>query len=278
MASRSSLATGVTAACVATLAAGAGGLRAQPAMPQPLKGVAFEQRLGAPLPLDARFRDESGREVWLGDYFGTKPVVLALVYYECPMLCTLVLNGLESALRVLEFDVGREFDVLTVSFDPRETPELAAKKKAGHIASYGRPGAEAGWHFLTGDEAEIQRLTSAVGFEFFWDAPTNQYAHASGIVVVTPDGKVSRYHYGIEYSPRDLRLALVEAASGKIGSVVDQAVLYCFRYDPDSGKYGVVVMRIVRLGALLTVALLGGWILWGRRRGRPAPRPSTRTA
>jgi protein SCO1/2 len=241
---------------------------AQPAMPQPLKGVAFEQRLGARLPLDAKFRDESGREVQLGQYFGDKPVVLALVYYECPMLCTLVLNGLESCLRVLPFDIGREFEVLTVSFDPRETPALAAAKKAGHVESYGRPGAEAGWHFLVGDEADITRLASAVGFEFYWDEPTKQYAHASGIVVITPDGVVSRYFYGIEYSPKDLRLGLVEAADGKIGSVIDQAILYCFRYDPATGKYGAVVMRIVRLGGALTALLLGAWILWSRWRER----------
>ncbi len=234
--------------------------------PAPLRDVGFEQRLDAQLPLDVTLRDEYGEAVQLGNYFGDKPVILSLVYFECPMLCTLSLNGLASALDVLSFNVGDEFDVVTVSFDHRETPELALAKKAAYIDRYGREGAETGWHFLTGDEASVKRLTEAVGFQFAWDPETEQWAHPAGVLVATPDGRLARYLYGIEYAPKDLRLALVEAAEHRIGSPVDQLLLYCYRYDPATGKYGAQIMTAVRAGGVLTVATLVGFIVVMRRR------------
>jgi protein SCO1/2 len=187
------------------------------------------------------------------------------------MLCTLTLNGLASALDVLSFDVGREFEVVTVSFDHRETPALASAKKKAYLERYRRPGAAQGWHFLTGDEASVRRLTSAVGFRYAWDARTRQFAHPAGVVVLTPEGRVARYLFGIEYAPKDLRFALVESSAGRIGSAVDRLVLYCYQYDPATGRYGAVVMRIVRVAAVLTVAALGGFILVSRRRERAVP-------
>jgi protein SCO1/2 len=222
-------------------------------LPKALREVGIEQRLNERLPLDAQFRDEAGREVKLGDYFTTRPVVLVLAYYDCPMLCTQVLNGAASALKVLPFDAGKEFDVVVVSFDPRETPPLAAAKKEVYIERYGHQGAAAGWHFLTGDEPSIKRLTEAVGFRYSWDETTKQFAHASGIMVATPEGRLSHYFYGIEYAPKDLRLALVEASANRIGSPVDQLLLYCYHYDPASGKYGMVIMNVVRVAGVLTV-------------------------
>jgi protein SCO1 len=245
-----------------------------PAQSQPsiLREVGFDQNLGQAVPLDAAFRDESGRSVRLGDYFGKKPVVLSLVYYECPMLCTLTLNGLASALGVLSFDVGKEFEVVTVSFEPKETPELAAAKKKTYLGRYKRPGAEQGWHFLTGDEASVRALTRAVGFRYAWDEKTKQYAHPSGIMVLTPEGRLSHYLYGVEYAPKDLRLALVEASQNRIGTPVDQVMLYCYKYDPETGKYGAMIMRMVRLGGALTVLALGAFlvVMWRRER-RAAP-------
>ena len=234
--------------------------------PAPLSDVGFEQRLDAQLPLDVSLRDEHGETVQLGDYFGDKPVILSLVYFECPMLCTLSLNGLASALDVLSFDIGDEFDIVTVSFDHRETPELASAKKAAYIDRYGRAGAQTGWHFLTGDEANVKRLTEAVGFRFAWDPETEQWAHPAGVLVATPAGRLARYLYGIEYAPKDLRLALVEAAEHRIGSPVDQLLLYCYRYDPATGKYGAQIMTAVRAGGVLTVATLVGFIVLMRRR------------
>ncbi|MFN2387581.1 MAG: SCO family protein, partial [Thermoanaerobaculia bacterium] len=216
--------------------------------PRALRGVEIAQRLNQRVPLEVPFRDEAGRAVRLGDYFGKRPVVLALVYYECPMLCTQVLNGLAAALGAVSFDTGREFDVVAVSFDPRETPKLAAEKKRTYVTRYGRPGAEKGWHFLTGDAASIAALTEAVGFRYRFDPETGQFAHASAVYVLTPEGVLARYFYGIEYAPRDLRLSLVEASRGRVGSPVDQLLLYCFHYDPVEGKYGAVAMNMVRLG------------------------------
>jgi len=238
-----------------------------------LREVGIDQHLDQQLPLDLVFRDETGQPVQLGQYFGTKPVILALVYYECPMLCTLTLNGLVSALKAVSFDVGNQFNVVTVSFKPSETPQLAASKKQTYLKSYGRAGADAGWHFLTGDEANIKRLTEAVGFRYRWVPEQNQFAHAAGITVLTPSGKLARYFFGVEYAPRDLRLALVEASQEHIGSPVDQLLLYCFHYDPATGKYGAVVMNIVRLGGALTVLILGAalFIMWRHDRGRHAP-------
>ena len=238
-----------------------------------LKKVDIEQRLDSQIPLGLRFRDEAGREVALGDYFKNgKPVVLTLVYYECPMLCNQVLNGLTGTLQAMSFTAGREFDVVTVSFDARETPELAARKKETYLRRYGREGAAAGWHFLTGEKASIDRLAEAVGFRYVWDERSQQFAHASAIMVATPEGKLSHYFYGIDYDPRALRLALVEASAGKIGSPVDKLILYCYHYDPTVGGYAPVVMNIVRLAGVATVlgiiSLL--WVLHRYRRSGSA--------
>lgn len=236
-------------------------------LPAALNNVGIDQKLNEQVPLDLVFRDESGREVRLADYFNHgRPVIISLVYYECPMLCNQVLNGMTGSLRTLSFDIGKEFDVLTVSFDPRETPQLAADKKASYIARYGRPGAEQSWHFLTGDQKSIDALTQAVGFRYAYDAATKQFAHASGIMLATPEGKLARYFYGIEYAPKDLRLSIVEASANKIGSPVDQLLLYCYHYDPASGKYGLVIMNVVRLGGIITVIGILALLVLLRRR------------
>lgn len=251
--------------CMAPLA-GTGYAQNTPALV--IEQVRFDQKLEARVPLDLVFRDEAGRGVRLGDYFGRKPVVLSLVYYDCPMLCTLILNGLVKSLRTVNLDVGTDFEVVTLSFDPREGPALAAEKKAGYVRQYTRAGGEAGWHFLTGDEPAIRQLTEAVGFHYTFDTQTGQFAHASGIVVLTPEGKISKYLYGIEYAPRDLRLSLVEASAGRIGTLSDKVLLYCFHYDPTTGKYGLAIMRITRVAGLLTVALIVGFVAVMLRRER----------
>jgi len=250
----------------------ASGAPADTQRPQVLRDVGFDQRLGAQVPLDLPFRDEAGRDVHLGDYFTGKPVILVLAYYRCPRLCTLVLNGVMESLQELAFKAGDEFQVVAVSFDARETPEIAAAKKAAYLERYGRPGSEAGWHFLTGDQPAIDRLTEAVGFRYHYDAQQDQFAHASGVVVLTPGGKISRYFYGIRYEPRDLRLALVEASQNKIGSVVDQLLLLCYHYDPARGRYAATVVNLVRLGGVLTVLALGGFLVlaWRYERRRAA--------
>ena len=247
------------------------GVRPDPTMPssqtpRALTHVSFEQRLNEQLPLELPFKDEAGRAVKLGDYFGKKPVVLTFVYYECPMLCTEVLNGLESSLRVLNETIGKEFDVVTVSFDPRETPVLAAGKKKAYLERYKRPEAEQGWHFLTGDQASIDALTQAAGFHFFWDEASHQFAHASGIVVATPAGKVSRYFLGIDYSPRDVKFALIESSNEKIGTLAERLLLYCYHYDPTAGNYGFVAMRAVRIGGAVTILALVGFVFVSIRR------------
>lgn len=240
--------------------------------PPALEGVTFRQRLDERLPLDAAFRDETGRDVRLGDYFtGARPVVLAFVYYQCPMLCTQVMNGISSSLKAVPFAPGEDFDVVLVSFDPRDTPETAAAKKREHMDYWSAQATAGGWHFLTGTEAEIRRVTSAAGFSYNWDAPTQQFAHVSGVLVVTPDGRLSRYFYGVEYSPKELRMALVESSAGKIGSAIDELLLYCYHYDPSSGRYGVVVMSLIRLGGVATIAAMAGFILLMRRRDARAP-------
>jgi len=238
--------------------------------PKVLSDVGFDQHLGDTIPLDAVFRDESGRTVRLGDYFGSRPVVLSLAYYECPMLCTVSLNGLASALDVLPFEPGRDFEIVTVSFEPKETPALAAAKKAAYLRRYKRAGAAKAWHFLTGDAAQIRRLTDAVGFKYAWDERSRQYAHASGVLVLTPDGRLARYLYGVEYAPKDLRLALVESSQGRILSPVDRLLLYCYHYDPTLGRYGRSVMAVLRVGAVLTLGGLGAMIFGLRRRGGAA--------
>lgn len=249
--------------------------RAQSGLPGELAEVGIDQRLDEQLPLDLVFRDASGAEIRLGDLMDGKPVVLSLVYYECPMLCTEVLNGLLRALRALSFDVGREFDVITVSFDPSETPQLASQKKETYLSRYGRTGSAEGWHFLTGGEDSIRELTREVGFRYVAGPNGTQFAHASGIMVLTPDGRLSRYFYGIDYPPRDIRLGLIEAAESRIGNPVDQLLLYCYHYDPRSGRYGVAIMNVLRLAGLATVLALGGFLWVSFRNERRASRRKT---
>lgn len=234
-------------------------------LPPALKKVGIDQKLNGQVPLDAVFKDEQGREVKLGQFFNGKPVVIALVYYACPMLCNQVLNGMLGSFRQNSFNIGEQYEVVTVSFDPKETPDLAAKKKETYIKAYNRAGGDAGWHFLTGDEANIKRLTDAVGFRYVWDEQTKQYAHASGIMIATPEGKLARYFYGIDYPSKDLRLALVEASANKIGTPVDQLMLFCYHYDPSTGKYGVAIMNVVRGAGILTLGLMVGLFFLLRR-------------
>ncbi len=235
---------------------------------QMVQRVGIDQHLGAQVPLDLRFRDEDGRDVRLGDYFGKRPVVLALVYYECPMLCNQVLNGLTQTMRVMSLNAGRDFDVVVVSFDPNEGPSLAHAKKIAYVSKYGRQDAAAGWHFLTGTRRSSAALAKSVGFRYEWDAQSNQWAHGAGIMVLTPAGIISKYFYGIEYGVRDVRLGLVEASNNKIGTVADQVKLLCFRYDPMTGKYGMVILNLIRLGGGLTLAALGTFIAVMLRRER----------
>jgi protein SCO1/2 len=229
-------------------------------VPAPLREVGFDQNLNRSVPLDILFLDEQGHPVHLGDYFGARPVVLALVYYDCPMLCTQVLNSLASTLNVLALDPGKDFEVVTVSFDPREKPALAAAKKATYLTRYKRPGAAGGWHFLTGEQASIDRLTKAVGFRYVWDAGAKQFAHPAGITVLTPEGRLARYLFGIEYGPRDLRFAIVDASTGKVGTPVDRVLLYCYHYDAETGRYSLLVMRVIRIAGVTTVLALVAFI------------------
>jgi protein SCO1/2 len=235
------------------------GIMSPPANVRPpgLQNVGVEQHLDEQIPADLNFRDETGKPVRLGDYFGKKPVILNLVYYNCPMLCGEVLSGLESALRVLKFDVGKEFDVLTVSFDPRETPDMATKKKAEFLKRYGRAGAAEGWHFLTGPQESIDALTKAAGFQYQYDPKTGQFAHATAIIILTPEGRIAQYYYGVEYAPKDLRLGLIQASENKIGSLADQVLLYCYHYDPTTGRYGAIISRVLQLSGLATILGLG---------------------
>jgi len=233
------------------------------ATPPKLPGrVAIAQKLDSQVPLDLMFRDESGKIVRLGDYFKSgRPVILDFMYYRCPMLFSTVLEGTTSALTELKFDIGKEFDVITVSIDPRDTPEQATLKKDHYIKRYGRLGSASGWHFLTGADPSIKRLASSVGFEYAYDPQTDQFAHGAALLVLTPRGRVSRYFYGFEYKPRDLRLALVEASASRIGTATDQFLLLCFHYDPSTGKYSKTAMNIVRAGGVATILSLGGFIL-----------------
>ncbi len=237
-----------------------------------LDQVGIEQKLNTQIPLDLTFRDESGKQVRLGDYFGKRPVLITLVYYECPMLCTVILNELTRSLNALDYTVGREFEIITVSISPTETPELARKKKKNYLDSYrkDRALAERGWHFLTGEEKNIKQLADALGFQYTYDEKTKQYAHTAAVMIATPEGKLARYLLGIEYSARDLKFALTEASQGKIGNPVLGAVMYCFQYDPASGTYGLVILNVVKLAGIITVLsmalLIGGAILLERRR------------
>ncbi|SIO56983.1 protein SCO1/2 [Singulisphaera sp. GP187] len=230
--------------------------------------VGFDQNLDAQIPLDLPLRDEHGRTVKIGDYLGKKPAILNLVYYRCPMLCNEVLNTLLRSMNALSFDVGKEFNVITVSIDPKETPGLAARKKASYLARYGRPGAENGWHFLTGDQASITELAKVVGFRYEWDAKNNQYAHAAGIMIVTPQGKLSRYIYGLSYPARDLRLGLMDAAMRRIGSPIDQLLLLCYHYDPRTGRYNLAAMNVIRILGFATIGSFGTFVFVMLRRDR----------
>jgi protein SCO1/2 len=240
------------------------------AQPRPdlIKDVNLDQKLNTQIPLDLRFSDETGRSVALQEYFADKPVIMALVYYKCPMLCTQVLNGLVSALRIVKYDPGKDFEIVLVSIDPRETPEIAAKKKDSYIKSFNRPGTEMGWHFLTGQESNIKTLANAIGYRYRYDETTGQYAHPAGLIVLTPKGVTSQYFYGIEYSPRDVQFALVESGHNKVGTLVDKVILYCFAYDPITGKYGLVIMRVIRVFAVALVLVLGTYIVMMVRRER----------
>jgi protein SCO1 len=239
------------------------GVLSPPASVRPpgLKNVGIQQNLNDQIPPNLVFRDETGATVKLADYFGRKPMILNLVYYKCPMLCSEVLAGLVSALKPMKLDVGRDFDVLTISFDPRETPQDATASKAQYLKRYARAGAETGWHFLTGPQDSIDALTKAAGFQYQYNEQTTQFAHSTAIIVLTPDGKIAQYYYGVEFPSKDLRLALVQASQNKIGTVVDQILLYCYHYDPRAGKYGLIVSRVLRLAGVLTMLILGGFMI-----------------
>jgi len=240
-------------------------------LPEALKTIGIDQKLGEQLPLDTDVKTEDGQTVKLGSLFSSgRPVVLALVYYECPMLCNEVLNGLTGSLKGISLDAGKDFDVIALSFDARENekPGLAQNKKAAYMERYGRPGSEKGWHFLTATQPSIDAIANAAGFHYQWDEKSNQFAHAGGVMVVTPQGKMSRYFYGIDYAPRDLKLGLMDSGNNKVGSVTDQMLLYCYHYDPSTGKYGLAILRVVRLGGVLTLLGMGlmGFVFW--RRGK----------
>jgi protein SCO1/2 len=260
---------------LAALAAPAA-LWAQAVRPKPPPEVTIEQRLNAAVPPELVFRDESGREVRLGDYFGQRPVILTLAYYRCPMLCNQVLNGLVDALRPLPLDPGRDFEILTVSFDPRELPPMAAAKKQSYVEAYARPGAARGWHFLTGRKDQIDRLCEVVGFQYEYDPDLNQYAHGSAIMILTPEGRVARYFFGIQYRPEEVRQALEAAADRQPGSFAQQVFLLCYAYDPATGEYRLAVFRLVRVAGAVTVVLLAGFLVWlwrGERRRKAAAAP-----
>ncbi|MGQ9488317.1 MAG: SCO family protein [Armatimonadota bacterium] len=222
--------------------------------------ITIEQKLNEQVPLNLTFRDETGREVQLKQYFGKKPVLLTLVYYECPSLCGLVLQGLLKSLRVVNYTPGDQFEIVTVSINPKETPQLAAAKKQNFLEEYGRLDAAKGWHFLTGEEPQIRKLADSVGFRYVYDPKSGQFAHAAGIMLLTPSGKVARYFYGIEYSPRDLRLGIMDASQGKVGSPVEKVILFCYQYDPTTGKYSLAIIRVIQLASVLTALVLGGFI------------------
>jgi len=247
----------VFSGCLLMLTTLTGLVQADQPRPSAVPAVGIDQHLNGQVPLDVTFRDEAGGVVRLGDYLTTRPVILVFAYYQCPMLCPLVLDGVVKSLRVLSFTAGKEFAVVTVSFAPQETPPLAAAKKEQIMRQYARPDTAAGWHFLTGDTAAITRLTQAVGFRYMYDKQYEQYAHAAGIVILTPHGRIARYFYGIEFAPRDVRLGLVEAAANKIGSLADQLLLLCYHYDPTSGKYTALTLNALRVGGALTVVGLG---------------------
>jgi protein SCO1/2 len=251
---------------------------AQPAAPGVLDKVGIDEKLNSQIPLDLHFRDETGRDVQLREFFGKRPVILTLVYFKCPMLCTLELNDLVRAMNVMKASAGEQFDIVTVSFDPRETPDLAAAKKREYCHTYRRAGGEKGWHFLTGEQSQIEQLAAAAGFRYTYDAKFDQYAHSSGILVLTPAGKISRYLFGIEYSAKDLGNAIVDAGSGTISTTPAlRVVLYCFHYDPSTGKYSLIVTRVMRVLAVMLMVVLFGFIfVMVRRDLRPEAGPAKR--
>jgi protein SCO1/2 len=243
--------------------------------PSILEQVGIDQHLNGRIPLDAAFLDENGQPVQLRQYFGQKPVIITMVYYQCPMLCSEVLNGLTGALNgIVKFNVGRDFNIVTVSFDPRDTPAAAMASKQKFMKRYRRAAADQGWHFLTGRKDQIDSLAQALGFRYAWDPQINQYAHGSAVMLLTPDGHIAQYYYGIEYAPRDLQLGLVEASQGKIGTLTDQVLLYCYHYDPTQGKYGAAIFNILRLSALATILVLGGFVGFMFRRDAVLARQS----
>jgi len=242
-------------------------------MPDALQKVGIDQKLGDQLPLDAEVKDESGKVQKLGEFFKSgRPVIVAFVYYECPMLCNEVLNGLTGSLKGINLNDGKDFDVIAISFDARENekPELAKNKKASYMERYGRPGTEGGWHFLTATQDSIDKMTSAAGFKYQWDEKSQQFAHVGGLMIATPEGKLSRYFYGIDYAPLDLKFGLMDSAAQKIGNPAERLLLYCYHYDPASGKYGFVVLRALRLASVLTIAAIGAmlFVFWRRNKGR----------
>jgi len=241
--------------------------------PPALEHVGIDQKLNEQVPLELQFQDEQGKTVKLGDYFHEgRPVVLNLVYYRCPMLCGEVLQGLSAAAKVLKFMPGKEYEIVTLSIDPREKYPLAAEKKANYMKRLGRPGAEAGWHFLVGDQAAIDKLANAIGWQYQYDPKSDQFAHAAGIILVTPQGRIAQYYYGVEYSARDMRLGIIEASQNKIGSLADEVLLYCYHYDPRTGKYGPIITNIFRLAGVVTIVVLGGFIaVMFRREGSRSP-------
>lgn len=243
-------------------------------LPAELQDVGFDQRLGEAVPLDLAFTDEVGRRVELGDYFGERPVILVPVYYDCPLLCPMILETLAGSLKALPFTAGEEMEVVAVSFDPEETPENARPRKESAMARYDRPEAAGGVHLLTGEAAAIDRFTEAVGFRYSFDEASGEFAHVAGLVVATPEGKISRYFFGLDYPSRDLRLALVEAAGGGIGTLTDRVLLFCFQYDPATGRYSSLTLNLIRLGAVVTLAVLGGGVLLMLRREKRAARPN----
>lgn len=247
-------------------------------LPPALQNVGFEPPLNGQLPLDVHFRDETGRDVQLREFFGQKPVVLAFVYYTCPMLCDQVQMGVAGTLRMLSFNPGRDYQVVFISFDPHDTPEEAAEKKRAAVGRFHRPETIGGWHFLTGSQETIEAVTHAANFRFFYDAKSRQFAHASGMMILTPDGRISRYFYGVEYPSRDVRLGLVDSSAGKIGTPIDHALLYCFHYDPSTARYSASILRIIRLGGILTVFLIVGGIWISRRRETHAGHPKVQGA
>jgi protein SCO1/2 len=245
-------------------------------LPVALRNVGFEPPLNGQIPPDLGFHDENGRDVRLGDYFGRKPVLLALVYYGCPMLCNQVEQGVVGSLKMLSFNAGSDFEVVFVSFDPRETPDMAAQKKVSAVSHYGRPDTASGWHFLTGGKQSIDSLTQAANFRYSFNEKSGVFAHASGIMLLTPDGRISRYFYGVEYPSRDVRLGLVDASAGKIGNPIDHLLLYCFQYDPSTARYSATILRILRLGGVLTIFTIVAGILIFRRRDTHATDPKLR--